>query len=255
MIDRILKYPRTPHIEGSRLQKGDEDLSQIPFSQLKDKYIVVEEKVDGANVAVSFSSDGKLLLQSRGHYLVGGYREKHYEMFKVWANLRIEELFCILGTRYIMYGEWLYVKHKIYYDALDDYFLEFDIFDKEKQVFLDTDSRNELLKGSSVKSAPVLKRGYFSSAKEIISLITNSNYITENYLANLKIEAEKRGLDFDAVLKESQSNLLMEGLYLKIEVDGRVDFRAKYVRFDYAQLQQTDEDFLRKPIITNGLKA
>lgn len=27
---KIHKYPRTPHIEGSRLQPGDEDLSQIP---------------------------------------------------------------------------------------------------------------------------------------------------------------------------------------------------------------------------------
>ena len=29
---RMIKYPRTPHIEGSRLQPGDEDLSKIPFA-------------------------------------------------------------------------------------------------------------------------------------------------------------------------------------------------------------------------------
>ena len=28
-MDRILKYPRTQHLEGSRLQSGDEDLSQV----------------------------------------------------------------------------------------------------------------------------------------------------------------------------------------------------------------------------------
>ena len=28
----IIKYPRTPHLAGSRLQPGDEDLSQVPFS-------------------------------------------------------------------------------------------------------------------------------------------------------------------------------------------------------------------------------
>ena len=43
----IIKYPRTPHIKGSRLQKGDEDLSQIPFNIIKDKYIVIEEKEIG----------------------------------------------------------------------------------------------------------------------------------------------------------------------------------------------------------------
>ena len=36
---------------------------------------MVEEKIDGANSAVSFDGDGGLLLQSRGHYLTGGYRE------------------------------------------------------------------------------------------------------------------------------------------------------------------------------------
>ena len=30
----IIKYPRTPHLAGSRLQPGDEDLSQVPFSCL-----------------------------------------------------------------------------------------------------------------------------------------------------------------------------------------------------------------------------
>ena len=34
----IIKYPRTPHLEGSRLQPGDEDLSQVPFSYIKGKY-------------------------------------------------------------------------------------------------------------------------------------------------------------------------------------------------------------------------
>jgi hypothetical protein len=34
--------------------------------------VTVEEKVDGANAAISFSPDGQMLLQSRGHYLTGG---------------------------------------------------------------------------------------------------------------------------------------------------------------------------------------
>ena len=50
----IIKYPRTPHISGSRLQKGDEDLKRIPFDTLKGKHLVVEEKLDGANCGLSF---------------------------------------------------------------------------------------------------------------------------------------------------------------------------------------------------------
>ncbi len=65
----MYKYPRTPHIEGSRLQPGDEDLDSVPFSAIASQYVAVEEKVDGANAAISFSPDGQMLLQSRGHYL------------------------------------------------------------------------------------------------------------------------------------------------------------------------------------------
>ena len=48
----IIKYPRTHHLEGSRLQAGDEDLSQIPFSEILGCYIVIEEKIDGANTRI-----------------------------------------------------------------------------------------------------------------------------------------------------------------------------------------------------------
>lgn len=62
MNNQIYKYPRTRHIEGSRLQIGDEDLSQIPFKSILGKHIVIEEKVDGANTAISFGENGELLL-------------------------------------------------------------------------------------------------------------------------------------------------------------------------------------------------
>ena len=75
----LKKYPRTPHLSGSKLQVGDEDLSQISFSELDGKHLVVEEKCDGANSAISFDETGALYLQSRGHYLTGGYRERHYK--------------------------------------------------------------------------------------------------------------------------------------------------------------------------------
>jgi hypothetical protein len=40
----MYKYPRTPHIEGSRLQPGDEDLDSVPFSSIASQYVAVEEK-------------------------------------------------------------------------------------------------------------------------------------------------------------------------------------------------------------------
>ena len=115
---KILKYPRTQHLQGSRLGEGDEDLRQIPFSEIFGKYIVIEEKIDGANTAISFNDKGELLLQSRGHYLTGGYKERHYNLMKQWANNNKALFYSALGSRYIMYGEWMYAKHTVFYDAL-----------------------------------------------------------------------------------------------------------------------------------------
>ena len=34
----MYKYPRTPHMEGSRLQPGDEDLDSVPFSVIASQF-------------------------------------------------------------------------------------------------------------------------------------------------------------------------------------------------------------------------
>ena len=52
-MPQLYKYPRAPHIEGSRLQPGDEDLESIPFDALRRRFLVVEEKVDGCGAVNS----------------------------------------------------------------------------------------------------------------------------------------------------------------------------------------------------------
>ena len=254
MENRIIKYPRTPHIEGSRLQTGDEDLSQIPLSTVRERWIVVEEKVDGANVGISFS-DGKMLLQSRGHFLRGGAKEREYELFKVWANSKRDELYSILGERYIMYGEWLYRKHKVYYNSLPHYFLEFDIFDKERQEYLDTGSRREMLFGSSIKSVPILFEGRISAKEELLKLIGRSNFIKGDHLAELYGVAEELGLSPSDVLSHTDPSPLMEGLYVKVEENGRVADRMKYVRAGYVQTSAIEERWHSQTVIPNRLTS
>ena len=232
----IKKFPRTPHLEGSRLQPGDEDLSQIPFSEILGKNIVVEEKIDGANSAISFTDDKQLLIQSRGHYLVGGYRERHYNLLKQWANVHREELFSALGCRYVMFGEWMYAKHTIFYDELPHYFVEFDIYDRQRGVFLDTDSRKAITqKLPIVHSVPVLARGVFSNKKQILSLLGQSKYISNNHLQVLAQTAKRLNLDVDLQLAQTDPSTTMEGLYIKVEQDGIVESRVKFVRASFLQ--------------------
>jgi hypothetical protein len=249
----IIKYPRTQHLEGSRLQAGDEDLSQVPFSSILGKYIVIEEKIDGANTAISFNDEGDLLLQNRGHYLYGGHRERHYNLFKSWANLHQDAFFDVLGCRYIMYGEWMYAKHTVFYDALPDYFMEFDIYDREKGIFLSTAERRKLTSQlPMVHSVPVIGEGIYKNKEKILSLIGKSNYITEKHLDTLREIAERMGIDPELQLRETDNSMLMEGLYIKIEENGEVKERLKYVRASVLQcIMESQTHWQHRPIVPN----
>ena len=48
----LFRYPRTPHLEGSRLQDGDEGHDHVPYRTLAGQTLVVEEKLDGANTVL-----------------------------------------------------------------------------------------------------------------------------------------------------------------------------------------------------------
>src|SRR5262249_53962642 len=100
-LNDLHKYPRTRHLQGSRLQPGDEDLTAAPFTEIAGRTLAVEEKLDGANAAVSFDRAGRLRVQSRGHFLTGGVREKHFDLFKQWASTHAGALWSALDDRYV----------------------------------------------------------------------------------------------------------------------------------------------------------
>lgn len=251
----IKKYPRTRHIEGSRLQKGDEDLHSIPFGEVKDKWLVIEEKMDGANAGISFTDRGELLLQSRGHYLTGGYRERHFDLFKTWANTFAPQIWDVIGEAYIIYGEWMYAKHTAFYTHLPHYFLEFDIYDKDKDVFLSTAQRREILELMPfMKSVKVLYEGPLSRKEQLRDFITQSHFINDRHLDCLQEDCQKLGLQYDIALKETNPSNLMEGLYIKQENAQIVEERFKFVRADFLNsILNSETHWLDRPIIPNRL--
>jgi hypothetical protein len=254
-MNQIFKYPRTHHIRGSRLQPGDEDLEAVPFSQLAGRNLVVEEKMDGANCGISFGPDGQLLLQSRGHYLTGGPRERQFDLFKTWAHTFSHAFQEVLGERYVMYGEWLYAKHTVFYNALRHYFLEFDVLDLETGTFLDTRRRRELLAPlPMVQSVRVVKEGRAGKLEELTGLIRDSEAIKGDFRADLRGVAEAAGLRADQILGETQADRTMEGLYIKVEEGGQVVERYKYVRWEFMQtLLESNSHWMDRPMVPNQL--
>jgi hypothetical protein len=242
----MFKYPRTPHLAGSRLQPGDADLAQVPFAHVAGRNLVVEEKLDGANAGISFSPDGTLLLQSRGHYLSGGPRERQFGPFKAWAATVSDRLWPVLGDRYVVYGEWLYAKHTVFYDALPHYFLEFDVLDRRTHMFLDTPARRDLLAGLPIASVPVLRSGRFTDQRELTSLVGPSLCRT----ARWREAAAEAGAD----PAETDQAEEMEGLYVKVEEGGLTAERYKWVRASFlTAILDAGTHWADRPIVANRL--
>lgn len=254
MEPKIVKYPRTPHLEGSRLQPGDEDLTQIPFATIANIPLVVEEKCDGANVAVSFDAQGGLLLQSRGHYFRGGWRERHYDLFKQWGAAHRVALWRTLGSRYILYGEWMYAMHRVFYDALPHYLIEFDVLDRATGRYLDTPSRRALLSDLPIVSAPVLHTGALRRAEDLLGLLADSRFIRPGHMTRLRNVCALCGEDAQQRCAQTDPSTVMEGLYIKVEHDGEVQQRMKFVRPSFQQCgDEPQTQWLDRPIVPNQL--
>src|SRR5262245_17584460 len=250
----IHKYPRTRHVLDSRLQPGDEDLTAAAFEEIAGRHLVVEEKVDGANAAISFDHAGRLRLQSRGHYLTSGPRERHFARLKSWAPEIRDALWSAIGHRFIVYGEWLYAKHTIFYDALPHYFLEFDVLDLESDRFLGTPERRRLLAGLPIYSVPVLHEGTIASPKALKALIGPSAFKTSAWRDRLAEAAGKRPHLPDLVQRQTDPSRLMEGLYIKVEDSGSVTKRFKYIRQDFmAAVIESESHWQTRPILPNQL--
>jgi hypothetical protein len=251
----LRKYPRTRHLLGSRLQPGDHDLAAVPFAELRGRHIVIEEKVDGANCGIRFDADATLRLQSRGHTLVGGPRERQFDRLKRWAaSIVNNELFDALGDQYVLYGEWTYAKHTVFYDALPHHFLEFDVLDTATDRFLETPRRRQLLAGVPLTSVPVLWSGPATTADALTAWAGPSAFATPAAPAKLREAAVRLGLDPDVVARQSDATGRMEGLYIKVEQDGVVVDRLKWVRADFtAQVLAGDDHWHDRPIVPNQL--
>ncbi|MGQ0844873.1 MAG: RNA ligase family protein [Sporichthyaceae bacterium] len=248
------KYPRTPHLEGSRLQVGDEDLGSVPFEAIRGRFLVVEEKLDGANAAISFGADGELLLQSRGHYLTGGPRERQFAPFKAWAGALQSRLRPVLGERYVVYGEWLYAKHTVFYDALPHWFCEFDVLDRREGAFLSTAARRELLAGLPIQAVPVLHEGPLASLAALTRFVGPSTCRTGDWRDLLVRSAGEAGCDPHRVLAETDASEEMEGLYVKVEEGGRTVGRYKWVRPTFlSTVLASGRHWADRPILPNLL--
>lgn len=257
LTEKLIKYPRTQHLAGSGVS-GDDISETIPYADLFQKHIVIEEKIDGSNTGISFNDSCDMFLQCRGHFLGGGRDWPEFDQFKVWANTWKDQIFDVITNRYIMYGEWMGTFHSVFYDALPHFFMEFDLWDKKERCFLSTDIRHELLATAAIPiySVRVINKGIFNSKEDILSSVSKSEFVSESspkVLENLLREYRLSEEEIKILLRLNKEQL-MEGLYIKWEENGIVKGRYKFVRPIFVQtIKEYGKHWLDRQSIPNSL--
>lgn len=272
MEDVLLKYPRTPHVKGSGLQRGDEDMKVVDIRDYRGRHMVAEEKIDGSNTRIGFDAGGEPFAGSRGHLIDltrrDIHRERQWNRFKDWLAVHKDRFLERFEDRFRPFGEWEYAAHTSFYDALPHWWFEFDIWDRSRECFLDTATRREVLAGLPVVSVPVLYEGPVVSLDHLMSLVTvrdeetgrdlrwteASLYKTANWREALDASIRREGLDPARNVGHFEPTRAAEGLYIKIEEDGRVVERLKFVRPDFVQrIIDADQHWHSRPIVPNVL--
>jgi hypothetical protein len=218
------KFPHTPHLLwlGTGAPRDDKILTPSQATQLLFGEVIVEEKVDGANLGLSLGPDGRVRAQSRGNYLAPGHCHSQWNPLWPWLAERRDCLEDGLQGGLMLFGEWCYARHTVPYDALPDWFLGFDIFQIALRRFWSVDRRNIWLHERGLISVPEVKRGKFR-LNQIQSLLTSS----------------------------AVGNVPMEGIYLRRDCAGWLLSRAKVVSAVFKQ--QIEEHWTRRSVVPNHL--
>jgi hypothetical protein len=224
VAEDFFKFPTTPHLAvlGKGTVRDDKVLSQEERDAFLRHRLIVEEKVDGANMGISVAASGEIRVQNRGAYLVKPYYGQ-WKRLPEWLSPRTDLFFDLLRDRYILFGEWCYAQHSVYYDGLPDWFLGFDIFDKVDRKFFSCRRRDEILVALKVFKTPRIKEGFFSFAG-----------LQELFSTSLLGEAPA------------------EGLYMRWDTNGWLGNRAKLVRPTF--LQTIVDHWSQRNIRTNKLQ-
>jgi hypothetical protein len=231
------RYPRTFHLKGSGLVGTSSDRERIEWASLSGRNVVIEEKMDGSETSFEFNDNLDPILRYRGSPLdlkSRGGAEKQFDRLKDWFELNAGQFFDCFETRYRVYGEWMFATHRIYYDALPSYFLEFDILDKRDGRFLDTPCRRELTNSlPALHSVCILASGKADTVGHPSALVGPSAFKSDTWMHTARDSATRSGLTADEFLARIDNSDRCEGIYGKVEENGEVTLRFKWVRPEF----------------------
>jgi len=207
-MTEFFRFPHTPHLAwlGPGTPREDKVLDSKEAHTFLAVGVVVEEKVDGANLGFSVDANGTLRAQNRGSYLDLNAPTGQWKPLKRWLAVHEHALVEALDSDLMLFGEWCYAVHSVRYTQLPDWFLAFDVYDQASREFWNVDRRNALAGRLGIATVPELGRGRFNLNS--IERLLGRSHLTEGPA---------------------------EGLYVRREAQGHLVERAKLVRAEFVQ--------------------
>ncbi len=189
----FFRFPHTPHIAwlADGAPRDDKLLSPTEAAELLAGEVVVEEKLDGANLGFSVSADGVLRAQNRGQYLIQPYHGQ-FARLGPWMAAHDGKVIQALGVHLIAFGEWCAARHSLDYELLPDWWLLFDVYDRQTGQFWSTPRRNAWATELGLITVPQLHTGRLQLTQLCQWVQSDRSQFRCNQLEGLIIRRENR---------------------------------------------------------------
>lgn len=180
-------YPRIPYLRAPEGLAGRDRV--VPPGDVVtwfDRPVVVEEKLDGANVTL-WSEDGRTQVASRGG--VGAMdRGRQLGRLRGWAAEHDEAIGRLVTDGWVLYGEWLWVAHGTAYDALPDWLVVLDCW-HESVGFATVEDRDRRVAPTGLLLPPRRFDGVLGSKAALLGLFGPSAYSDSSKAEGLVLRA------------------------------------------------------------------
>lgn len=212
-------YGSIPHLIGSRMGPADHHASpgqvEIATKKPRDKWdlVIVQEKLDGGNVAVA-KIGGKIIALTRAGYEARASKYKTHQVFDFWVWKEWKRFDELLQEGERLCGEWLFTAVGTKYQLPHEPFVAFDLMIGTERL-------------------PYLK---FVQRVGLRFVIPRLIHIGQP----IGIKDAEKTLDM------STHGALepVEGAVWRVERQGKVDFLVKYVRQSKVDGKYLQEDIL-----------
>ncbi|MGH4020272.1 MAG: RNA ligase family protein [Pseudonocardiaceae bacterium] len=169
-------YPRTPHLWAPAPEvAGDRVLDLAERQHWLQRPVVVEEKLDGANVSVWWEQAQPQVASRGGAGAMD--RARQLGPLRARVNAAYDQLRSLLDGGWVLYGEWLWLTHTVHYDRLPDHLVALDLWHPE-WGFADLLRRDERTQVSGLAVPPRLFTGVLGSLEMLFGLMGRSRFGT-----------------------------------------------------------------------------